>query len=119
MIASFPAYTDDQRLADRDAAVREVLTTTAGLVGLSARHEQDIRTAVMRHVEPILHLADDAVAALQELEAIDRRLDNHVQMCGCWQTDRPCLQRRVLQIRRRKLQGRSDAAYRALLRGRA
>lgn len=113
-------YTDDQRFADRDAALREVLTCTAGLVGLSHRGEADIRSAVMRHIEPILELADHATVARLGLEVIEGRMDRHVRgpdgHIGC-SAEEPCIRFRVLQIRREKCWRAWAQAYRALLEG--
>jgi hypothetical protein len=113
-------YTNDQRFADRDAALREVLTCTAGLVGLSHRGEADIRRAAMRAIEPILELADHATVARLELEAIEGRMDRHVRGPdgheGC-SLDKPCLRFKVLQIRREKCWRAWAGAYRALLEG--
>jgi len=120
MIAAIEApYTDDMRLSDRDAAVRELLTCTAGLVGLSHRGERDIRSAVMRHVDVLLELADHATVARLELEAIESRMDVHVRQAhiGCTK-DRECRRFRVLQRRRDTLWNAWAAAYRALMGGR-
>ena len=119
MIATQRVITEADRLQlDRDAALREVLTCTAGLVGLSHAGESSIREAVMRLVEPILELADDATAARLEYEAIDGQMDRHVRgHQGCTR-DQPCLRFRVLQIRRERLWKTWSAAYRALVRGR-
>lgn len=112
-----PAFTEQFR-TDRDAAVREVLTCTAGLHGLPHQAERDIRAAVMRHVDPILDLADAAVAARLELEAIERRLDTHVrEMHPDCSANRDCLTYRVQQIRRKRLQQQYDVAFVALLKG--
>lgn len=114
------AYTAAEAIQmDRDSALHEALTYTAGQQGLTHQAERDIRAATMRHVDLILDLADAAVAARLELEAIDRRLDTHVRELhvGCT-AERPCPRYRVMQIRHRRLQARYDAAYRALARGR-
>jgi hypothetical protein len=110
--------TDAERIQmDRDAALREVLTCTAGLYGLSARTEQDIRDAILRRLAPIVEAADALVVAGLELEAIDRRLDTHVQMhLGCLHP-RPCWGYRVLQIRRKRHQRTWDRAFRRLAGG--
>lgn len=111
-------YTDDQRFADRERALFEVLTCTAGLVGLSHRGEADIRSAMMRTIEPILELADYATVARLELEAIEGRMDRHVHDHEGCTADRLCLRFKVLQIRRDKHWRAWAAAYRALLEGR-
>jgi hypothetical protein len=110
-------YTDEQRVSDRDAAVREVLTCTAGLVGLTARGEQDVRDLLSRRLAPILEAADALVEAAQELEALDRRLDNHVAIHADCLHPRPCWGYRVLQIRRRRCQRNCDRAWRRLAGG--
>jgi hypothetical protein len=112
-----PLTDAERHQLDRDAAIREVLTCTAGLVGLSHRTEQTIRDAAMRRLLPIVEAADALVSAGIELEAIDRRLDNHVsQHLGCLHP-RPCWGYRVLQIRRRDFQRNWDRAYRRLAGG--
>src|SRR5205085_2761141 len=105
-------------LSDRDAALREVLTCTAGLVGLSHRGEADIRSATMRAIEPILELADHATVARLELEAIEGRMDRHVRGHEGCTLDRPCIRFEVLQIRRDKFWRAWALAFRALLEGR-
>ena len=118
MIAIESVYTEHQRASDRDAALREVMTCTAGLVGLSHAGERDIRSASMRLIEPILELADSATAARLEVEAIERRMDLHVRGHEGCSVRRPCPRFRVLQIRRERLWDTWAVAYRALLRGR-
>ena len=109
---------DDRRLLDRDHAIHDALTYTIGCCGLAASGEADLRTAAMRHIEPILALTDDATAARVELEAIDRRLDAHARThLGCTY-EVPCWRYRTLQVRRNRLQASYDRAYRALLAGR-
>lgn len=117
MIAEMRAYTDEMRLSDRDAALREVMTCTAGLHELSARTEQAIRDLTMHRLAPILEAADALVLAGQELEAIDRRLDTHVQMHAECLHPRPCWGYRVLQIRRKRFQRAWDRAWRRLAGG--
>lgn len=104
---------------DRSSALNEALTYTAGQQGLTHQAERDIRAATMRHVDLILDLADAAVAARLELEAIDRRLDTHVRELhvGCT-ANRECFRFYVLQVRYRRLQRAYDAAFVALKRGR-
>lgn len=100
---------------DRASALHEALTYTAGQHGLPHQAERDIRAAVMRHIDPILHLADAAVAARCEYEAVDRRLDRHVR------THPGCIERAVCTTRRDLMKDRdrllriADAAYVALL----
>lgn len=116
MIADRVLTTTERRDLDRQHALSDMLGLTTA--GLPARAEQDIRTAVMRHLDPLLDLADDATVALLELAAIDRRLTNHVEAhAGCTYAV-PCWRYRILQARRGRLQKRADAAYRALLAGR-
>lgn len=119
MIAEQRILTEPERLQlDRDAALREVLTCTAGLHGLSPVGERDVSKAVLHHIEPILQLADAATVARLELEAIDGRMDRHVQGHPGCSLETPCLPFRVLQIRREKLWRAWATAYRALIRGR-
>lgn len=106
----------DRRLLDRQHALSEALNLTTS--GLSARTENDIRSAVMRRLDPLLELADDATVAGLELEALDRRLDAHARThLGCTYQE-PCWRYRTLQVRRQRLQNAYDRAYRALLVGR-
>lgn len=117
MIATDRVLTTEQRIElDRQHALGDALSLTTA--GLSGRSEQAIRTALMRHLDPLLDLADDATVALLELEAIDRRLTNHVQGHRGCTYDVPCWRYRMLQIRRGRLQKHADAAYRALVGGR-
>jgi hypothetical protein len=112
------ALTAAERLQmDRDAALREVLTCTAGLHELSHRTEQPIRDLMLARMAPILAAADALVQVGQELESLDRRLDNHVAMHADCLHPRPCWGYRVLQIRRRRLQRQWDRAYRRLAGG--
>lgn len=104
----------------RDHYVRELVSLVVGNAGLSHEAEQEMRRALTARLDPVLALADSAVAARVELEAVDRRLDRHVQthdLCrigvvqGCWVlTD--------LQRTRERLQRRADREMRALLGGR-
>lgn len=91
------AATDLDRIREdeRRVALRELRTWTVGTSGLDHRSEQDIWTAAMRHLEPLLALTDAAVAARVELEAIDRRLDAHVGRHGHCSIEVPCLTFRV------------------------
>lgn len=104
----------------REHYVRELVGLVVGQAGLSHRAEMDLRRALTARMRPLLDLADSAVAALVELEAVDRRLDRHVQthdLCrigivqGCWAW-------RNLQISRERLQRRADREMRALWGGR-
>lgn len=104
----------------RDHYVRELVSLVVGNAGLSHRAEMDLRRALTARLHPILDLADSAVAALVELEAVDRRLDRHVQthdLCrigavqACWVLA-------DLQRTRERLQRRADREMRALLWGR-
>lgn len=105
---------------DRDYYLRELVAAVVGQAGLSPQAEQDLRRALHARIRPLLDLADSAVAALVELEAVDRRLDRHVQthdLCligavqGCWAW-------RDLQRTRERLQRRADREMRALWGGR-
>ena len=112
------AVPESYRLADRGHAIRELVSQTVGHAGLPHRAEQDLREVLVAQIEPILAAADSAVAARAELEAIDRRLDNHVRHVHprCAAT-RPCWIYRVLQIRRARLQRQADRQFRRLLGG--
>lgn len=106
--------------SDRAHFLRELVSAVVGNAGLSHEAEQEMRRALTARLDPVLALADSAVAARVELEAVDRRLDRHVQthdLCrigvvqGCWVlTD--------LQRTRERLQRRADREMRALLWGR-
>lgn len=118
MIAEHRTFTAADRLQlDRDAAVREVQTCTAGLHHLSPGTEQAIRDLMLARLAPILAAADALVIAGQELEAIDRRLNNHVEQHTDCVHPRPCWGYRVLQVRRRRFQRSWDRAYRRLAGG--
>lgn len=100
--------------------LRELVAAVVGQSGLSHHAEMDLRRALIARIRPLLDLADSAVAALVELEAVDRRLDRHVQthdLCligavqGCWAW-------RDLQRTRERLQRRADREMRALWGGR-
>ena len=105
---------------DRAYYLRELVAAVVGNAGLSHEAEQEMRRALTARLDPILSLADSAVAARVELEAVERRLDRHVQthdLCvigvvqGCWAlTD--------LQRTRERLQRRADREMRALMGGR-
>lgn len=105
---------------DRAHFLRELVSAVVGNAGLSHEAEQEMRRALTARLDPVLALADSAVAARVELEAVDRRLDRHVQthdLCrigvvqGCWVlTD--------LQRTRERLQRRADREMRALIGGR-
>lgn len=117
MIAERQVLTaDERRMIDRGHLISEALSLTTS--GLPSRAEQDIRTVVMHHLDLLLSLADSATVARLELEAIDRRLDTHVQRCRECVPLEPCPTYRLHQVRRRRLQDTSDRAMRALLRGR-
>jgi hypothetical protein len=104
---------------DRAHFLRELVSAVVGNAGLSHQAEQEMRRALTARLDPILELADSAVAARVELEAVDRRLDRHVQthdLCqigvvqGCWVLA-------DLQRTRERLHRRSDRALHALLGG--
>ena len=104
----------------RDHYLRELVSAVVGNAGLSHEAEQDLRRALTARLDPVLALADSAVAARVELEAVDRRLDRHVQthdLCrigavqACWVLA-------DLQRTRERLQRRADREMRALMGGR-
>lgn len=117
MIAERILTAPERLQMDRDAAIRELAMTTAGLHGLSPRTERDIRSLLGARLLPILDAADALVEAGQELEAIDRRLENHLQMHVNCIHPRPCWAYRALQIRRRRCQRTWDRAWRRLAGG--
>lgn len=104
----------------RDHLVRDLVSLIVSEAGLSPQAEQEMRRALTARLDPVLALADSAVAARVELEAVDRRLDRHVQthdLCrigvvqGCWALA-------DLQRTRERLQRRADREMHALLGGR-
>jgi hypothetical protein len=107
----------ERRELDRQHALGDALSSTTD--GLSHYGERAIRSAVMRHLDPILDLADSATAARLEYEAIDRQLDVHVRELhpGCT-IERPCPRFRLLRARRSRLLKAWDKAYGDLVRGR-
>lgn len=109
--------TEQRRDLNRQHALYEVYSLTAA--GLSPLGERDVRSAVERHVDALLQLADSATVALLEYEATDRQLDVHVreEHRGC-SVESPCLRFRLLVIRREKLWRKWTDAYRALMAGR-
>lgn len=116
MSAAVRTYTaDEKRLQHRDDAMHDMLFLTAGQSGLSHDGEMAIRMAVGRQLEPLLHLADSAVAAKLELEAIEGRLNRHREGCRICRPEQACLRYRLSDIQRNKLQGLWDRAYRALV----
>ena len=119
MIASQRILTaDERRLMDRGHALHQLVSLTEGIDSLSHRAEHDIRAVTAQHLDEVLGLADSATVARLELEAIDRRLDNHVQAHEGCSLDGPCWKFGTIQARRLRLQEAYDAAYRALVRGR-
>jgi hypothetical protein len=105
---------------DRAHYLRELVSAVVGNAGLSHEAEQEMRRALTARLDPILSLADSAVAARVELEAVDRRLDRHVQthdLCriGAVQV---CWVLADLQRTRERLQRRADREMRALWGGR-
>lgn len=116
MSAVVRVYTaDERRLQARDDAMHEMLFITAGQSGLSHDGEMAIRTAVGRVIEPLLQLADSAVAALSELEAVDAGLTRHVLGCRVCRPEQPCSRQRFNLARRERLMRAYDAAYRSLV----
>lgn len=116
MIAESVLTPDERRAINRQHAVFEVLSLTTA--GLGTRAEQDIRAAVMRFVDPILHLADAATVAGLELQANERRLEMHYPGCLACQPQVLCERYWELRRDRDKLQRVWDRAYRALVDGR-
>ena len=105
---------------DRDYYLRELVDAVVGQSGLSPQAEGEMRRALRASIDPLLALADSAVAARVELEAVDRRLDRHVRthdLCrigvvqGCWAWHE-------LRRSREQLQRRADREMRALWGGR-
>lgn len=116
MSVAIRTYTrDERRLFARDDAMHEMLDMTAGQSGLSDEAEMDIRRLIGRQIEPLLQLADSAVAARLELEAIEARLTRHTRGCRICRPEQPCQGSRFLAGGRNRLQARWDRAYRALV----
>lgn len=108
---------EEMRAVERDQAVHELRAWTVGASGLDHRAESDIWRTFMRSLQPLLQLADDAVAARVELDAIDRRLDLHVQTHPTCRAGLTCRSYHVLQARRQRLQAAWDRAYIRLAKG--
>ena len=104
----------------RDHLVQELAALTVGSYGLPPDVEADLRRTVVDRADLLLELADSAVAARVELEAVNDRLDRHVR------THLPCVRGlrfgctgwKALVTSRNKLERRCAHAYRALLEGR-
>lgn len=118
MSSAVRTYTaDERRLQHRDDAMHDMLSMTAGQSGLSHQAEMDIRRAVGRQIEPLLQLADSAVAAKLELEAIEARLNRHREGCRICRPEKACGRYRLNDVRRNRLQAAYDRAYIALAKG--
>lgn len=116
MIAQL-TYPDRQRAMNRQHAVSELLADVAGQAGLSPCLEQDVRSATMRLLDPILTAADGLVAAGVELEAMDGRIDRHIRThLGC-SLDVPCARVEGLKRDRARLQRVWDRRFRKLAGG--
>lgn len=107
--------TTEQVEADRGHTLRDLLSLTTGQAGLSHRREQSAREATMQRMLPILEASDDLVACGVELEAIERRWNNHVAMHDGCTVGRPCWQFRLWRIRHARWQRKWDRIYRRLL----
>jgi hypothetical protein len=111
VIAAHPALD-----ADRQHALSEALSLTT--MGVDSYGDEAIRSAAMRLIDPIIQLADHAVAARHEYEACDRRLDVHVRTHpGCVERQH-CSTREDIRRNRDCLLAAWDRAFRALLDGR-
>ena len=121
--------------SDRAHYLRELVSAVVGNAGLSHEAEQEMRRALTARLDPVLALADSAVAARVELEAVERRLQRHVQthdLCRLgidqmtWEDSgrpvvvrvQPCWVQRDLQRDIERLQRRADREMRALIGGR-
>jgi chemotaxis protein histidine kinase CheA len=120
---------------DRAHYLRELVSAVVGNAGLSHQAEQEMRRALTAHLDPILELADSAIAARVELEAVERRLQRHVEthdLCRLgidqmrWEDSgrpvvvrvQPCWVQRDIKRSLEQLQRRADREMRALLGGR-
>lgn len=120
---------------DRAYYLRELVSAVVGNSGLSPAGERDLRRALTARIDPLLELADSAVAARAELEAVERRLQRHVEthdLCRLgidqmvWQESgrpvvvrvQPCWVQRDLTRDIERLQRAADRALRALMGGR-
>lgn len=119
MIANMLAdlQTHQRQVADRDHVQRELMSLTVRLAELSPKREQDVRTATLGVLAPIIKAADYLVAVGAELEALDRRLDAHVRTHMTCRRGRVCDTFDALQADWGRLQRRWDHAYRALVGG--
>jgi chemotaxis protein histidine kinase CheA len=120
---------------DRAHFLRELVSAVVGNAGLSHQAEQEMRRALTARLDPILELADSAVAARVELEAVERRLQRHIEthdLCRLgidqmrWVDSgrpvvvrvQPCWVQRDIKRSLEQLQRRADREMRALLGGR-
>lgn len=104
----------DMALIARDDALAELVRAAVFDRGLSDEAETAIKRALVSHVDSLLHRTDSAVVAQIELEAIERRLANHLRTHpGC----SPCEAFRLLDARRRRHLQRSQRAYSDLVKG--
>lgn len=118
MAVSYLLTPDQRRLRNRDAALTDAISLTVSEMGLPANAEDQMWADVRRVIDSVLDMADAAVAARVEFEAVDRRLDRHVKklhhLCPC---NRTCPDYHALDQRRGLLQRRADRAMRSLLGG--
>lgn len=118
----------------RDHYVRELVSLVVGNAGLSHRAEMDLRRALTARIDPLLDLADCAVAARVELEAVEKRLQRHIEthdLCRLgidqmvWQDSgrpvvvrvQPCWVQRDIRRQVERLQRVADREMRRLLGG--
>ncbi len=119
-MAAIPRFAprEERRLLDRDDAICNTLRTVVEHLSLSPQSEADVWVAARQQIEAVLHLADDATVARVEAEATERRIVTHLRThLGCT-TEQPCDLLRVLGLRDRRLRGKADRAYLALVKGR-
>jgi hypothetical protein len=106
---------DERRQMERDDALFDLVTQIAGLSVLSHNAEMAVREAATMRIARIVEAAVGLVSAGVELEAIDRRPDNHVRHCRECPAPRGCWQLGVLRRRHGHLLHRWDRAYRTLV----
>lgn len=119
---------------DRAYYLRELVSAVVGQAGLSPAAESEMRRALTARIDPLLDLADCAVAARVELEAVEKRLQRHIEthdLCRLgidqmvWQDSgrpvvvrvQPCWVQRDIRRQVERLQRVADREMRRLLGG--
>lgn len=116
-IRSFaPGSSDGARLAARLEAVADVIAGTVHAVGLDQHAERYLFAALGDRIEQLLDAADATVAATVEVQALERRLDQHVQTHVTCARAARCTGQRTIKQALAEATARRDTRFRALLR---